>query len=59
MKSPEVKKSFSSRHAVIPQISVVLRHSRNDKSRVLSLENLRGIVRRGKVRKSTNSVVTE
>jgi hypothetical protein len=39
--------------------SVVIRHSRNDKSQILSFENLRGIVRRAKGRKSANSVVTE
>ena len=50
-KSPEVKKSFSSRQTVISHISVVLRHSRNDKSRVVFLENLRGIVRQAEVRK--------
>ena len=59
VKSPAVKKLFSSRQTAIPQISVVFRHSRNDKKSGSFLENLRGIVRQAKVRKSTNSVVTD
>ena len=46
-------------NAVISYISVVVRHSRYDKSQILSLENLRGIVRQAKVGKSANSVVTD
>ena len=38
---------------------MVVNHSRKAKSRILSLENLRGIVRQAKVRKSANSVVTD
>ena len=59
VKSPEDKSRSSSRQTAISQIAVVLRHSRNHKSHVLSLENLRGIVRRAKVGKSANSVVTD
>jgi hypothetical protein len=51
--------SFFNRQTAISQILVVVRHSRNDKSQILSLENLRGIVRKSKVRKSANSVVTD
>jgi len=52
------QKSFSSRQLSIPQISIVVRHSRKAKSPILSLENLRGIVRRAKPRNPANSVVT-
>lgn len=55
----ESQNLFSSWKIVISQISVVIRHSRNDKSQILSLQNLRGIVRRAKVWKLANSVVTD
>ena len=59
---PESVKSqnlFFSRKIAISQISVVVRHSRNDKSQIRSLENLQRIVRQAKIQKSANSVVTD
>ena len=53
------QKSFFQLHPTISLILVVIRHSQNDTSQILSIENLRGIVRRAKVGKSANSVVTD
>ena len=58
-KKSESQNLIFSRRIAIPQISVVVRHSRNAKSQIISLENLRGIVRQAKVGKSANSVVTD
>jgi len=53
------QKLFVNRQIAISRILVVVRHSRNDKSQILSFENLRGIVRQAIVGKSANSVVTD